>query len=231
MREFAPSEQFFRARRRRALFESLPLALFPVVLAAGSSGIRRPGVLIGLLLLGVLVLVAIRYALPSERDRWRRFRIVVNPDAVQAMRLPNSHDIVIPAGEIASISERRGRGLVVRGTKKHQVIEVPEDLEGYSEARELLARWRQPQVVSSDRLQAASSWLASAVAVALLWGAFLSTSRIVVLTGASLMSLALFSAAWFVLRNPYAPRTQRVAFCLFFVVWSGVLVYLVTRVW
>ncbi len=212
MREFAPSEHFFPAQRRRMFVQSIPalVVLAGVMGIQGSNGsFAQPGYWLGLLFGGVLIAFVIPSLLPGERQ-WRAFRIVVYPDAVQAMRRPGRHDVVIRADDLISVREAPGRTLVLRGPAPHQTIEVPAELENYAELRALIARWRNPEIVPRSSLRAALPWIGIVPVLGLFWGISVSPSLRLALISRWAIAIFLVGALWVSSRDRYMPQSQRV---------------------
>ena len=234
MYEFAPKEEFFRSQQRRARLDAVPIVLVAVVVETASSsgfGFETGLAIAAVVALGLMVVMLVVTPLAAERTRWSGFRIVVHPDAIQAIRRPRSHDITIQEQELVSVQEVSGRGLVLRGRSKHQVIEAPLELDGYAQLRDLVSRWRKPEMVSFDMMGVTGSWLGAALAIGLLWGLFQSESKVVALASASIGLVILVAFAWSVSGNPYALRTQRVVMWALSFVWLAYVLFAASRVW
>jgi hypothetical protein len=153
------------------------------------------------------------------------FRLVVEPGAVRRIQ-PGLPDMEIARGEVRRIVEAPGKGLTVLGPGHQQFITVPHGLNGFDEARALLAAWSTPEIRTSALAQwyPALAGLLTVTALALVVG---SSDRTVV-TGCGVALIAALLYSMLAVRNsPHVdPRARKMMWLM-----PVIVVLVALRIW
>lgn len=220
IREFALSEKFYMELRRRLLTQSVPLVI--LALAAGLYISNRAGsdwlvTAAAAVLLIPIMFVTFRRNIHLQRENWKTFRIVISDEGVT--RVQRGHpDIVIAVREITRLKETLGYGLTVFSSEHHRRIFVPPLLQDYEECKNLLARWRPPELAHSTSAQAYAPVLAGLATTIALGVVMVSSNPSIVVPVGGLLLLGLLASLTYIQLSPhYERRIKRLSWTVLLV--------------
>ncbi len=134
------------ARRTRRRLAATLVATGAIVVAVWATALRAQGAGVGTLafslaLLCALALFSMRRRMGRLHARWASFAVTLDDEAV-VREVAGVAPVRIARADVAAVEERP-EGIVVRGRSGAALL-VPRDLDGYTRAREALARWVAP---------------------------------------------------------------------------------------